>query len=81
MTLNANTSISMLPCQIKYLKDKLFYSPIFGTSAFQKGETSDKKSYTSFIASHKEKIIHQSIPFELIIMGYNLLLKAIGKPW
>lgn len=48
---------------------------------FRKEETTNKKSYTFFITSHKEKSTYQLTPFKPVVVGYISLLKTIVKLW
>lgn len=61
--------------QIKYLKNKPCYGLALVISSLHKYKNliSDKKSYVSFIISHKEKITYTSIFFKLVVVKDTLL--------
>lgn len=44
------------------------------------GKTSNKKFYTFFMTSHKEKTIYRLTSSKLVVVAYTSLLKAIKKP-
>lgn len=47
----------------------------------RKEETINKKSYTFFITSHKEKSTYQLTFFKPVVVGCISLLKPIAKLW